>query len=70
MLGLHPVLRDARDAIQLADGGLGARIPGEPLIACLIQSEIADLDDAKEEHGRAKEYSDHDGKYDHQVSQP
>ena len=70
MLSRHPVLRDARDAVDLADSGLGARIPGEPLIACLIKREVADLDDAEEEHGRAKEQSDHDRKYDHRVSQP
>ena len=27
---------DARSTVELADSGLGARIPGEPFIACLV----------------------------------
>ena len=36
MLSWQTGLRDARDTVDLADSGLGARIPGEPLIACLV----------------------------------
>ena len=36
LLGRHATGSDARHTVELADSGLGARIPGEPLIACLI----------------------------------
>ena len=67
---LHTALRDAGDTVNFADSRLSACIPGEPLIACLIKREVADLDHAEEEHWRAKEQSDQDGRSDHYVSQP
>ena len=45
----------ARDAVELADGGLGARGPREPLIARLVQHEVAGLDNAQKADGCKKE---------------
>ena len=67
---LHCTRIVARDAVELADGRLGAGSPCEPLIACLIEHEIANLNDTEEEHGCAEEHSDQDRQYDHSVSEP
>jgi len=50
----------ARDALKLADTGLGARIPGEPLIACLVLA-IVDpgADHGPSRHDHEEEADDH-----------
>ena len=60
MLSRHPVLRDARDAVDLADSGLGACILGEPLIACLVLA-IVDpgANHGPSRHDHEEEANDH-----------
>ena len=60
MLSRHPILRDARDAIDLADSGLGARIPGEPLIACLVFAVVdPGANHGPRRHDHEEEANDH-----------
>ena len=60
----------AWNTVKFTDSGWGASIFGKALIACLVVSEVVDLDKAQEKDWRAKEQSYHNCGNNYDIAEP